>query len=71
MIKTNLQVGKLHDLDHKNVWNNKHVKYCVAQKFLRVIFAIFPAIHKNKFPHIKITTNIFPKNWHQSKYSLT
>ena len=42
-----------------------------AQKFLRVIFVIFPAIHKNKFPHIKITTNIFPKNWHQSKYSLT
>ena len=24
------------------------------------IFAIFPAIHKNKFPQIKITANIFP-----------
>ena len=23
------------------------------------IFAIFPAIHKNKFPKIKITANIF------------
>ena len=31
-------------------------------KFLRVlIFAIFPAIGKNKFPQIKITANIFPK----------
>ena len=30
-------------------------------KFLRVlIFAIFPAIRKNKFPQIKITANIFP-----------
>ena len=30
-------------------------------KFLRVlVFAIFPAIRKNKFPQIKITTNIFP-----------
>ena len=29
-------------------------------KFLRVlIFAIFPAIRKNKFPQIKITANIF------------
>ena len=24
------------------------------------IFEIFPAIHKNKFPQIKITANIFP-----------
>ena len=31
-------------------------------KFLRVlIFAIFPAIGKNKFPQIKITANIFPQ----------
>ena len=30
-------------------------------KFLRVlIFAIFPAIQKNTFPQINITTNIFP-----------
>ena len=30
-------------------------------KFLRVlIFAILPAIRRNKFPQIKITTNIFP-----------
>ena len=33
-------------------------------KFLRVlifaIFAVFPAIRKNKFPQIQITTNIFP-----------
>ena len=24
------------------------------------IFAVFPAIRKNKFPQIKITANIFP-----------
>ena len=31
------------------------------KKFLRVlIFAIFPAIPKRKFPQIKITENIFP-----------
>ena len=43
------------------------------KKFLRVlIFAIFPAIRKRKFPQIKITENIFPtKNLLQSKYSLT
>ena len=33
-------------------------------KFLRVlifaIFALFPEIRKNKFPHKKITANIFP-----------
>ena len=33
--------------------------YRVARIFLR-FFAIFPAIRKNKFPQIKITTNIFP-----------
>ena len=32
-----------------------------GKKFLRVlIFAIFPAICKNKFPQIKITANMFP-----------
>ena len=32
-----------------------------GKNFLRVlIFAIFPAIRKNKFPKIKITANIFP-----------
>ena len=32
-----------------------------GSKFLRVlIFAVFPAIRKNKFPHIKITADIFP-----------
>ena len=31
-------------------------------KFLRVlIFAIFPAIGKNKFPQIEIIANIFPQ----------
>ena len=31
-----------------------------STKFLRVIiFAIFPAIRKNKFPQIKVTANIF------------
>ena len=33
-------------------------------KFLRVlIFAIFPAIRKNKFPQIKISANIFPQKF--------
>ena len=33
----------------------------VWHKFLRVlIFAVFPAIRKNKFPQTKITANIFP-----------
>ena len=36
-----------------------------------LIFAIFPAIHKNKFPRIKITAKKFsPTNLLQSKYSL-
>ena len=46
----------------------------LGTKFLRVlIFAIFPAIRKNKFPQIKITANpdFSRKNLHQSKYSLT
>ena len=43
----------------------KHV-FCLpcGTKFLRVLIfaflAIFPAIHKNKFPLIKITAKIFP-----------
>ena len=48
--------------------------YRVARNFLRVlIFAIFPAIRKNKFPQIKITANpdFSRKNLLQSKYSLT
>ena len=36
-------------------------------KFLRVlifaIFAVFPAIHKNKFPQIEITAHIFPQKF--------
>ena len=33
----------------------------VGTEFLRVLlFAIFPTIRKNKFPQIKIITNIFP-----------
>ena len=40
------------------------IKPC-GMKFLRIlmfaIFAGFPAIRKNKFPQIKITTNIFPQ----------
>ena len=47
-----------------------------GEKFLQVlifaIFAVFPAIRKNKFPQIKITANIFSrKNLLQSKYTLT
>ena len=42
----------------------KSVKYIIlpcGTKFLRVlIFAIFPAMLKNKFSQIKITANIFP-----------
>ena len=34
-----------------------------STKFLRVlifaIFAVFPAIHKNKFPQIEVTAHIF------------
>ena len=43
-------------------------------KFLRVlIFAIFPAIRKSKFPQIKITANIFPAKISSrvNQYSLT
>ena len=36
-----------------------------------IIFAIFPANHKKKFPRIKITAKKFsPTNLLQSKYSL-
>ena len=33
---------------------------CFAHRCRVLNLAIFPAIHKNKFPQIKITTNIFP-----------
>ena len=43
---------------------NKQKKLLCDTKFLRdlifSIFVIFPAIRKNKFPQIKITSNIFP-----------
>ena len=46
--------------------------YRVAPKFLWVlIFAIFPAIRKNKIRHIKITANIFPaKIYARGKHSV-
>ena len=45
--------------------------YRVARNFLRVlIFAIFPAICKSKFPQLKITANpdFSRKNLRQSKF---
>ena len=43
---------------------NKQKKLLCDTKFLRdlifSIFVIFPTIRKNKFPQIKITSNIFP-----------
>ena len=41
-----------------------YIRIPYGTKFLRVLifafFAVFPAIRKNKFPQIKVTTNIFP-----------
>ena len=41
----------------------KYVRPC-GKTFLQVlmfaIFAVFSAIHKNKFPQMKVTANIFP-----------
>ena len=48
---------------------------CVTKLLLVLvfaIFAIFPAIHKNKVPQIKITSKDFSRpNLLHSKYSLT
>ena len=47
-------------------WNYAYpnLENTCGEKFLQVlifaIFAVFPAIRKNKFPQIKITANIFP-----------
>ena len=40
--------------------------FCLPLQVL--IFAIFPAIRKNKFPQIKITANIFPANIFTPEY---
>ena len=39
---------------------------CGTKFSLVLIFAIFPAIRKNTFPHIKITANIFPRKIYSS-----
>ena len=45
---------------------------CGAIFYKGLIFVVFPAIRKNRFRQIKITTNIFSrKNLLQPKYSLT
>ena len=59
----------------KKLWYLGYMSYRAARNFGGggggLIFAIFPAIHKNKFPRIKITAKKFsPTNLLQSKYSL-
>ena len=50
----------------KNPWYPGYMSYHAARNLEGgrggggLIFAILPAIHKNKFPEIKITANIFP-----------
>ena len=57
----------------KKLWYPGYMSYRAARNFggEGLIFAIFPAIHKNKFPRIKITAKKFSlTNLLQSKYSL-
>ena len=62
-----------HGTKKKNLSPQQKLNLTCGRKFLRVlIFVVFPAIPKNKFPQIKITANFFSrKNLLQSKFSLT